>query len=264
MILSWVTGSAFSGFGEVTGFPDRLPRAAFGAYTDHVVPRLAMPAVLAALDYRRRTGKGQYLDMSQWEAGVEFLAPTILEYTVNERVMTRMGNRSGQAAPHGAYRCRGDDRWCVIAVYTDEEWRSFCKVIGNPAWTKEPKFGIMLDRLENADELDRLVEEWTINYPPEEVMTLMQASGVAAGVVQNAEDIFNDPQLKHRHHFKVLDHPELGTFPYEMPAFRLSKTPAEIKKPAPCLGEHTEYVCKKCLGMSDEEFLGLLNEGAFE
>lgn len=259
-----ITGTAFSGFGHLTGWPDRGGALPFGAYTDFIVPRLAVIALLAALDYRRRTGKGQYLDISQWEAGIEFLAPAVLEYTANHRVMTRRGNRSRRAAPHGAYRCRGDDRWCVIAVHTDEEWKSFGKVIGSPAWTQAPRFATMLGRLENADELDRLVESWTINHSPEEVMTLMQASTVPAGVVENAADIHNDPQLEHRRHFKPLEHPELGIHPYEMPAYRLSQTPIEIRMPAPCLGEHTEYVCKEILRMSDEEFLQLLEEGILQ
>ena len=259
-----IGGTAFSGFGEVTGWPDRYGTLPHGAYTDFIVPRLAVCAILAALDYRNRTGKGQYLDMSQWEAGVEFLAPAILEYTANNQIMTRMGNRSSRAVPHGAYRCRGEDTWCVIAVHTDEEWKNFCKVIGNPVWTEDPKFATILGRLKNVEELDRLVEEWTIDYPPEEVMTLMQASGVPAGVVQNAKDIFDDPQLKHRDHFKLLDHPEIGEFPYEKPCFRLSRTPVEIKMPAPCLGEHTEHVCREILGMTDSEFVELLNEGVFK
>jgi len=171
--------TALSGFNYIAGWPDREP-AELGTYTDFVAPHYNVVAILAALDYRRRTGKGQYLDMSQFENGVHFIAPLVLDYVVNGHIAERVGNRCSFAAPHGAYRCRGEDRWCAIAVYTDEEWNSFCRVIGNPAWTKDPKFSTLLGRKENEEELNELVEEWTINHFPEKVMNLMQAAGVGA------------------------------------------------------------------------------------
>jgi benzylsuccinate CoA-transferase BbsF subunit len=119
-------------------------------------------------------------------------------------------------------------------------------------------------RKENEDELDRLIEAWTINHSAEEVMVKMQAAGVAAGVVQTNKDIHEDPQLKHRHHLWMLEHPEIGTHAYEGPSFRLSRTPAELRMPAPCLGEHTAYVCTEILGMSGEEVAQLLAEEVFE
>ena len=202
--------------------------------------------------------------MSQYENGVHFMAPLILDYVVNQRVANRMGNRYPYAAPHGAYRCRGEDRWCAIAVFTDEEWQSFCKVIGNPAWTNDPKFSTLLARKENEEELDRLVEEWTINHSAEEVMSMMQAAGVAAGTVQTAEDLLeHDPQLKHRHFFWELEHPEIGKYRARRPPFMLSKSPCELRR-APLLGEHNEYVLKEILGMSDEEIAELVIEGVIE
>jgi len=175
-----------------------------------------------------------------------------------------MGNRLTYAAPHGAYRCRGEDRWCVIAVFTDEEWESFCRVIGNPAWSNDSKFTTLLARKKNEEELDRLVEEWTINYSPEEVMSMMQAAGVPAGVLETAEDMLeHDPQLKHRHYFWELDHPEVGKYRTARPSFVLSKTPYEMRR-APLLGEHNEYALKKVLGMSDEEIAELVIEGVTE
>ncbi|MBI2328216.1 MAG: CoA transferase [Chloroflexi bacterium] len=128
-----------AGLTHITGWPDRPPQN-LGIYTDFVVPHFNALAILAALEYRRRTGKGQYLDVSQYEASVHLMTPLILDYLVNQRVAMRMGNRSADAAPHGVYRCRGEDRWCAIAVFSDEEWRSFSRVIGNPAWAKGSKF----------------------------------------------------------------------------------------------------------------------------
>jgi len=166
--------------------------------------------------------------------------------------------------PRGTYRCQSEDRWCAISVFTDEEWESFCKVMGNPAWTKDPKFSTLLGRKENEDELDRLVEEWTINYTAEDVMTMMQEAGVAAGVVETGEDqLEHDPQTKHRNMFPELEHPTLGKHHAPASPFIMSKTPCEIRR-SPLLGEHNEYVLKELLGMSDEEVAGLVIEGALE
>lgn len=252
--------SALSGFNHITGWPDRKP-GWVAAYTDNIAPRYNIIAILAALDYRRRTGKGQYLDVSQNEAGMQFLAPLILDYAVNKRVAGRTGNKYPYAAPHNAYRCCGEDRWCAIAVFTDEEWKSFSNVIGNPAWTNSPRFATLLARKENEEELDRLVNEWTISHSAEEVMSMMQAAGVAAGIVQNARDqVDNDLQLKHRHFFWELDHPEVGK--YLSPAgihFLLSKMAYKVRR-APVLGEHNEYVFKGILGISDNEYDELVKE----
>ncbi len=255
---------ALSGFNDITGWPDRLPIGPHGAYTDFIGAHFATLSILAALDYRRRTGKGQYLDVSQFENSVHFVAPILLDYVVNKRVVSRMGNCLSYAAPHGVYRCRGEDRWCAIAVFTDEEWESFCKVIGNPAWTKETRFSTLLARKKNEDELNRLVEEWTISRLAEEVMKMMQEAGVAAGVLLNAQDLQeHDPQLRHRHLYWTLEHPEIVTYTAPRPIFMVSKAPYEMRR-APLLGEHNEYVLKGILGMSDEEVAELVIEGVID
>ncbi|MFC1990210.1 CaiB/BaiF CoA transferase family protein, partial [Chloroflexota bacterium] len=252
--------TALSGFNSIAGWPDRTP-VFIGAYTDYVAPHFHVLAILAALDYRRRTGKGQYLDFSQYENGVHFMVPLLQDDAVNHRIADRMGNRSPDAAPHGAYRCRGEDRWCAIAAFTSEEWESFCKVIGNPAWSKDSRFNTFTASKENEDELDRLVEEWTINRSAEEVMNVMQAEGVPAGVVENGEDMLeHDPQLKHRHFFQELQHPEIGKYRAPGHAFVLSKSPCELRRSS-LLGEHTEYALKEILGMSEDEIAVLAMEG---
>ncbi len=255
---------AAAGFTYFVSWPDRSPVGSTAPWTDFSAAWTVAIAVMGALDYRRRTGKGQYIDLSQLEATLPWFSPAILDYTANGRIQAPMGNRHPYAAPHGAYRCQGDDRWCAIAVFTDEEWAAFCQVIGNPQWTEDTRFTSLLARKKNEDELDGLVEEWTINHPPEEVMSLMQRAGVAAAVVEDGHDLYLDPQLEHRHHFWMLEHPEMGTTAYDSPSFRLSKTPAQLEMPAPCVGQHTEYVCREILGMSDEDFINLLEAGVFK
>ncbi|MBI3040244.1 MAG: CoA transferase [Chloroflexi bacterium] len=252
--------SALSGFCHITDWPDGEPED-LGVYTDYVAPYYSAAAILSALDYRRRTGRGQYFDMSQHEISVHVMAPLILDYEVNQRVAMRMGNRCDDAAPHGAYRCRGQDRWCAIAVFSDEEWRSFCRVIGNPGWVKKSKFRTLSARKENEDELDQLVEAWTINHSAEEVMTMLQAAGVAAGVVETPEDqVARDPQLKHRRFFREVDFPGYGKYLAPVGAHSLlSKTDYELR-PGPLLGEHNDYVYKDILGLSSEEIASLSNE----
>jgi len=255
--------TALTGFTHIAGWPDR-DGADLGVYTDYIAPHFIALAVLSALDYRRRTGKGQYIDMSQYEASLHFMAPLLLDNAANQRVADRMGKQHAYAVPHNAYPCRGEDRWCAIGVFTDEEWQSLVKVMGDPAWVDDPRFATFETRKENEQELDRLIGEWTIRQPAEEVMNLLQAAGVAAGVLETGQDMLErDPQFKHRHTYWEVDHPVLGTCRSVGPAFILSKSPCEVKR-GPLLGEHNEYALKELLGMSDEEIEELVVEGVVE
>lgn len=255
--------SSVSGVFHLTGWPDREPAGVYGAYNDYIAIRFAAPVLIAAIDYWRRTGKGQLIDLSQLQCGVTFSAPVIMDYFVNGRVQTRDGNRMPNAAPHAAYACEGTDRWIAIAVTNDEEWQAFCKVIGEPAWTRDPKFQTLMGRKENEEELNRLVEEWTKTHSAEEVMKLMQGAGVPAGVVENTQDLFEDPQLKHRGHFTPLDHSVIGSLYVDGPPYKMSKTPPKLR-PAPCLGEHLEHICTDFLRMSPDEIADHMAEGVFE
>lgn len=251
------------GFVNLVGWPDQPPISLIIAYTDYLAPHFAVAALVGALDYRRKTGKGQLLDLSQFEVGLQLLAPVLINYMVNGVEDSRMGNSCSYAAPHGIYQCKGEDRWCAIAVLGDAEWKAFCKVIGDTNWTQDPRFSTLSGRKGNEEELDRLVERWTMNHDAEEVMRRMQDVGVAAGVVQDARDLYEDPQLKERAYFWVMEHKELGKFSHLGQPSILSKTPAKPYRPAPCLGEHTEYVCRELLGMSEREFDKFLIDGAF-
>lgn len=246
--------TAVSGYGEMTGWSDRVPLPPYGAYSDYLCQRFNGAALIAALEYRRRTGKGQWIEQSQLESSLHFLAPVIMEYIINGVMAHRNGNRYYNAAPHGVFPCKGEDRWVVIAVFTDEEWQAFCNVIGNPDWVQKAEFSTFLRRKENEDKLERLVAEWTLKHVADEIENALQNAGVCAHKVAKGSDLFEDPQLGHRKFYVRLNHPEMGRPAYQNQAgFLLSKTPREIIMPSPCLGQHNEYVYKELLGMSDEE-----------
>jgi benzylsuccinate CoA-transferase BbsF subunit len=253
--------NALFGVSEATGWPDGEPNLGGTAYSDYISPWYLIIAVIGALIRRRRTGKGMYIEQSQLEAGLNFMAPHLLDCAVNNRILGRMGNRDREMSPHGVYPCDGVDRWVAIAVANDEQWQNFCKVIGDPEWTNDSKFATSRDRKKNEDELDGRIGDWTRKYTPIQVMTMMQEAGVPAGVVQTGEDLLNDPQLGHRDYFPLLDHPEIGPHSYHSPAYHLSKTPCRITRPAPCIGEHNEFVYKEILGFSEDEIADMIVEG---
>jgi len=257
---NWLT--SLTGFTWASGWPDRPPVQPFGVYTDFIAPRFAVAATLAALDYRRRTGIGQCLDISQLEAGMQLLSPLLLDYIVNDREERQKGNSSPCAAPHGVYPCC-DGQWCAIAVFSPRQWEAFCQVLGNPKWTKDRKFATLLGRKKNEEELNNLVSKSTSTLNGREIVEQLQSLGVPAGMVQNTKDLRDDPQLKYRHAFWDIDHPILGKYCHLGQAAILSKTPARPRMPAPCLGQHTEYVCREFLKISNEEFVDLLARGAF-
>ena len=253
--------AAVSGMLSIWGHSDDPYSAgSLAPLPDHLAAKHAVVAALAALDYRRRTGKGQFIDIAQTEVAANLISERFLEYTINKRIPQRMGNRSSYAAPHGCYPCAGADEWCVIAVFTDEEWQAFCNAIGRPAWTGEPRFADTMSRLENVDELDRLVGEWTATREAREVMEVLQEAGVSAGVVSRSQDIVNDLQLHYDRAFMELDHPILGRQLFYSPVYRLSGTPAVPSTRAPLLGEHTEEICRELLNISDEDIGRLLDK----
>jgi crotonobetainyl-CoA:carnitine CoA-transferase CaiB-like acyl-CoA transferase len=249
------------GVNEITGWPDRWPAIPGAAFCDHYMPFMCAVIIMASLEYRRRTGKGQFIDASSIEGCLDVLDTATVDYGVNKRILKRRGNRHPTAAPHGVYRCQGDDRWCTITVFTDKEWQSFCRVLGNPDWTAEERFCTLLGRLGNVDELDKLVENWTIRQKAEEVMLKLQAAGIAAGVVKNAKDIYEDPQMIYREHFWEFKEPGMEAFTFEAPSVRMSKTPARLHRRYPFLGEHNSYVYDKLLGLDAKEYAQLVEDG---
>ncbi|RME43462.1 MAG: CoA transferase [Chloroflexi bacterium] len=254
--------TSLSGFTHLTRYDDgHSPMLLYGPYIDFIAVGYGLIAVLAALDFRRRTGRGQHIDLSQYEAGIQFVIPALLDFQVNGRVQGSRGNRSSRAAPHNVYPCRGEDAWCAIAVFDQEEWQALCRVIGHPEWISDARFATLEARRRHEDQLDELIAGWTRKFTPQEVMERLQAAGVRAGVVQTIADLFSDPQLAHRQQWRALKHPELGSYEYEAPPFLLSETPARLRRPSPCLGEHNHYVFGELLGLPEDEIQLLIAEG---
>lgn len=256
--------AAISGFYNLTGWPDRPPAGPYGAYTDTVAPRFMAAAILAALDYRQRTGQGQYIDQSQAESALQFLGPALLDYTVNGRVQERRGNRDPYAAPHGVYPAAGEDRWVAIAVGNDEQWQALCSAMERPELVRDQRFSTTAARLQHQDELDAMVAAWTQTQDAHEMEAALQAAGVPASVVENSRDLYADPQLRHRGHFLEFPHPLHGTAIVEGSRCRLSRTPAGIQRPAPTFGRDNQYVLETILGYSQEKIAELAAEGVLE
>lgn len=252
---------AMVGLSKLTAYPDGEPLKPGVAYADATSGLHAAFAILAALRYRRLMGRGQYIDLAMREAVTPLMGEAIMDYVMNKRVASPMGNRHPSMAPHGCYRSRGDDSWIAIAISSDEEWRSFCQVMGHPPWTKDQKFATLSGRLASQEELDRLIEQWTSQYDQIELMNLLQRSGVKAGAVLNIEELAHDPHLRERGFFEELSHPEAGTHLYPGVSWKMTRAPGRLRLPAPCFGEHNRYVFEELLGMSHGEILGLAEEG---
>lgn len=254
--------TSLSGFTYLTGYPGGALSLLYGPYIDFIGVGYGLIAVLAALDHRRRTGEGQYIDLAQYENGLQFLCPAILDYAVNGRVMERMGNRHRYAAPHGMYPCLGEDRWLALSIFSDGEWQRLKVVMGSPAWAGDPKFDTVLGRKGSEDELDENMRAWTGQFDSVELMVKLQEAGIRAGIFNQVRDLYSDPQYIHRNIWRGVEHPEMGVFHYQGPPFELSETPAVLDRPSPCLGEHNEYFFKDLFGMTGEEYRELVAGGA--
>ena len=261
-----------TGYNYLSGFPERQPFGLGTNYPDYVInPGHTMIAILAALHYRKRTGKGQHIECAQITSSVPPLAPAIFDYTVNGRVQMRSGNNLPYAAPHNAFKCKplsesgmpADQRWIAIACFTEDEWSALAGVMGSPAWTQDARFAALEGRKANEAELEANLNAWTGDRDAYDLMHRLQAAGVPAAVVQSARELLDyDEHIKARGYYVYLDHAETGRAAYDGPPFVLSKTPGVLRWPAPLLGEHTEKVCKEILGLGDEEITELLIAGA--
>jgi crotonobetainyl-CoA:carnitine CoA-transferase CaiB-like acyl-CoA transferase len=256
--------AAISGFSNLGGWPDRPPAGPFSAYTDYVSPRFITAAILAALEYRRRTGCGQHIDLSQAEASLHFLGPALLDYTVNGRVAGRSGNRDHDLVPHGVYPAAGTDRWVAIAVDGDAQWRALCAAMDAPALADDPRFATADARRAHEDTLDATLSAWTASRDMLAIETMLQERGVAASAVQNSRELSADVQLRHRDHFVEVPDAMHGTTTVEGSRIHLSRTPARVVGPAPTYGGDTQAILTDLLGYDDDRITALVAAGALE
>jgi benzylsuccinate CoA-transferase BbsF subunit len=257
-------GAAISGFNHLTGWADRDAVGPYGTITDSLSPRYIAVLIAAALYHRKRTGQGQYIDVSQIETAVYSLSEMIVRFSASGEVIGRRGNECEHAAPHGVYPCRGEDRWIAIATFSDDEWRALCCEMGEPGGSdpaSDPRFRTMADRLANRDALDERIAAWTRGFDAHDLMRRLQAAGVEAGAVQRFDDLLADPQLVARGHFEKLEHVHLGELAFEYNAVRCSDSPQRLETPGPNLGEHTRSVLREALAMDSEEIDGLAERG---
>ena len=254
-------GAAISGFQNIVGPEGGPPVGPFGPYTDFVAPRFGLVATLAALDQRRRRGKGCWLDVSQSEAGMQFLAPQIADYSVTGRVQGCAGARDVAMAPHGVFAAEGWDSWVAIAVRGDAEWAALARLIGGEALAGDPRFATLEARKANEDALEALVAAWTAERAAADIEAELQGLGVPAHVAVDSAGFMADPQLNARDHFVRLAHPLMGEAVVEASRYRLSETPAQYPRSAPVYGRDNDHVLTEILGYDAARIAALREAG---
>ncbi len=251
---------ALCGYSSLIGYPGERVLGEQTPYLDVTSAIHGAFAVISALYYRERTGKGQYIDMAQIEVGASVIGEAFMEYFMTGRVLGTTGNRSPIMAPHNDYPCIGEDRWVSIAVNTEEEWQGFCQAVGNLKWVREKRFSDKFNRLRNQDELDRLISAWTLGHSNYEVMDILQKAGVAAAPCLDLTERFSDPHYAERGTHLQVEHPATGVDIIAGIPFKLSATPGDVRRPAPMLGQHNDYVFHTLLGKSESEIAQLIEE----
>jgi len=253
------TFAAMAGLSYITGYPDWPPSNFMGSIDLKSATTSAF-AILAALCHRQKTGQGQHIDLASQETIAAMSGDVFMDYIFNQRIPQRKGNRHEVMAPHGCYRCRGDDQWISIAVATEEEWEALCRTMGMPELLTDKRFSSQRLRWQNQSELDDIITQWTRDKDKYAVMEALQEKGVAATPSLSGEGLFKDPHLKERGVYMQVDHPEIGKDWSVTPPWKLSETPASIRRHAPLLGEHNDYVFLDLLGMSSDEVDALKSE----
>ncbi|MFN8559448.1 MAG: CoA transferase [Dehalococcoidia bacterium] len=251
------TVEMLAGMAAVNGYVDGLPTTSGITYGDPIAGVHAAFAALTALEHRDRTGEGQYVDLSQLETMIGFLGELALDYSMNGRVRERSGNHDNLAAPHAVYRCTGADAWVAVSVATDAQWQALCAVLGRADLVHDPRFALPLDRLDHQDELDAIVEGWTVSLTPVEAMTRLQAAGVAAGAVYDAGEFAADPHVAARGYLETVAHPDTGPHTHPGLPWRMTGVERAIRAPAPGLGVANVRVLGDLIGVGGDRLAAL-------
>ncbi|MGE0679384.1 MAG: CaiB/BaiF CoA transferase family protein [Candidatus Binatia bacterium] len=253
---------AYAGMCHLTGYPDGPPSGLGGVWPDFMIGVVMAYAVMSALHYRRRTGKGQYIDLAMAEVVMSMLPEGFADHNMNGRDRSKRGNRDDIMVPHNVYRCAGDDQWAAIAVNNEAEWQALCKTLGHTEWLSDSRFKDQPSRKSNEATLDALLETWTLQRSPIDIMHILQAAGVAATPVYNTEGLCNDPQFQHRRYTVPIDHPVTGAIPAAGIPGLYSALPKETLQytSAPRLGEHNDELLGGLLGLSSADIARLKEE----
>jgi crotonobetainyl-CoA:carnitine CoA-transferase CaiB-like acyl-CoA transferase len=257
------TLQSLAGLTYLTSYTQDAPMGFGYAYADMVSGLYGAVSILAALEHRDRCGQGQYIDLSEYEATCTTIGPALIDAGFNHHQIMPKGNdtENRPAAPYGCYKCSGEDRWCVIAVFTEDEWQSLCGVLGNPAWSEAHDFSSLAGRMKHKKILDRHMGEWTAGQTAEKVADGLQQAGIAAGVVQNAGDLANDPQLSANRFFTSLNHPVLGEIQTDTYPIKFKNGRQAAWKASPMLGEANQYVFEELLGMKKATIRSYIEQG---
>ena len=248
---------AQSGLSALTGYVGGPPMMAGFSYGDPNGGVHATFAVMAALLHREKTGQGQYIDLSQWEAAIMLLPEALMDYSMNGTQPERMGNRDPHMAPHGVFRSKGDDRWVSLSIRDEAEWQRLCEVMGQPELSSDARFASLAARKENEAALEETVTAWTQERTADEATQALQQAGIPAYPTLDAIDMVNSPHVGARDYFVELEHPEVGTRRHMGIPWTMSRTPCEIRRPAPCLGQDTDAVLTDIVGLSQDEIAAL-------
>lgn len=256
------TVQALGGLAYLTSYAKDSPIGLGYAYADPMAGLFGAMAVLAALAHRDRTGRGQYIDLAEYEVAAALIGPALLEAGVKSTDILPRGNWSNSepAAPHGCFKCAGKDRWCVIAAYNEAQWQALCKVLGSPRWISDKRFATLSGRKRYARQLEELIAKKTAKRPAQKLVELLLAAGVPAAVVQDAKDLANDPHLAAREFFVHLPHPTLGNTISDGAPIKLRQKINQNWKSAPALGEDNQYVYRDLLGLTEAELLACIRK----
>ena len=255
-------GAALGGFQQITGLPDTPPVGPYGAYTDFPAPRMALIALLAALDERRRTGRGRHIDVSQVEAAATFLAPEIADAAATGRVKAAQGNRDAAIAPNVVLRTAGADEWVAISARSDAEWGQLADMIGGAAL--EPRYASLAGRQADETAVEALLATWALTQTAQQVEDRLQAAGIAAHKIAAPADVMADAHLNARGCFVHLPHPAGADTLFEASRCELSATPAEYIRPAPSFGRDSPDILGDLLGLDAAHIAELGAQGVLK
>lgn len=255
--------SALAGFCGLTGDPKGPPMLLYGPYIDFIASSLGASSVLAALDQQRRTGEGAWIDLSQYETGLMFVAGALLDYQSNGVEAERACNNDPVAAPHNAYPCI-EGQWLALSCWSDEEFERLAATIKNLDLIADSRFATVESRRANADELDKIISRWSSTIDADAAATLLQAAKIHAYPVNTIADLFQDPQLLYRRVWRRRRHGAIGDLACYFSAFDLSDIPGDVTGAAPLLGADNELVFQEFLGMTEEKYEEYRLQGAFD